>query len=137
MNTPASTRPVGHDKVEPALHQPVLHFNLSAEVEQLRRTDSWRTSSGPSATTLVHHADLRVVLAAMRRGVVMSDHRTVARITVHALEGRLRLRLPDRTEVLGGGELLVLDRGIVHDVEALEDSALLLTLAWPTEENCP
>jgi len=27
--------------------------------------------------------------------------------------------------------LLALDRGIAHDVEAFEDSALLLTIAWP------
>jgi hypothetical protein len=32
---------------------------------------------------------------------------------------------------LPAGRLLVLDRGIPHDVEALETSAFLLTIAWP------
>lgn len=136
MDMPVPPRPVGHKAVEPALHLPVLQFNLQAEAEQLRRAEAWCCSSGPSSTTLVHHPDLRLVLVAMRRGVVMSDHRTVARITVHALTGRIRLRLPDRTETLAAAEILVLDRGIVHDVEALEDSTFLLTLAWPSEENC-
>jgi hypothetical protein len=27
--------------------------------------------------------------------------------------------------------LLALDRGVAHDVHALEESALLLTIAWP------
>lgn len=136
MSSPVPPRPVGHKAVEPALHQPVLRFNLEAEAKQLRRAEAWCGSSGPSSTTLVHHPDLRLVLVAMRAGVVMSDHRTIARITVHALHGRVRLRLPDRTENLAAGEILVLDRGIVHDVEALEDSTFLLTLAWPSEEPC-
>ena len=29
------------------------------------------------------------------------------------------------------GGLLALDRGVSHDVHALEESALLLTIAWP------
>ena len=29
------------------------------------------------------------------------------------------------------GDLLMLDREVAHDVEALTDSAFLLTIAWP------
>jgi hypothetical protein len=29
------------------------------------------------------------------------------------------------------GHLLVLDRAVLHDVEAQEESAFLLTIAWP------
>jgi hypothetical protein len=31
---------------------------------------------------------------------------------------------------LSTGHLLVLDCGVLHDVEALEESALLLTISW-------
>jgi hypothetical protein len=31
------------------------------------------------------------------------------------------------------GGLLALDRGLPHDVEAIEESALLLTIAWPLQ----
>ena len=34
------------------------------------------------------------------------------------------------TPLLPGG-LLALDFGMPHDIEALEESALLLTIAWP------
>jgi hypothetical protein len=37
----------------------------------------------------------------------------------------------DREFDLPQGRLLVLDRGVQHDVEALQDSAFLLTVAWP------
>jgi quercetin dioxygenase-like cupin family protein len=34
---------------------------------------------------------------------------------------------------LASGHLLALERGIVHDVEALEESAFVLTIAWPKD----
>jgi len=36
---------------------------------------------------------------------------------------------------LSTGNLLVLDCGVLHDVEALEESALLLTIAWRREKT--
>jgi hypothetical protein len=34
---------------------------------------------------------------------------------------------------LPAGHMLALERGLPHDVEALEDSAFLLTIAWPED----
>ena len=39
--------------------------------------------------------------------------------------------LPDQKVSLTSGQLMVLDCGMVHDVEALEESAFLLTVSWP------
>jgi hypothetical protein len=33
------------------------------------------------------------------------------------------------------GTLLALDQGLPHDVEALEESAFLLTIAWPGRDE--
>jgi quercetin dioxygenase-like cupin family protein len=41
------------------------------------------------------------------------------------------MRALGRTFDLPLGSLLTLDRGAPHEVEALEDSAVLLTIAWP------
>jgi hypothetical protein len=40
-----------------------------------------------------------------------------------------------RVAQLASGHLLALDRSLKHDVEAIEDSALLLTIAWPAEPD--
>lgn len=42
------------------------------------------------------------------------------------LHGRLGIRLPDRTEYLGPGELLVVPRGVEHQPFAEEETHLLL-----------
>ena len=43
----------------------------------------------------------------------------------------MKVQLPEQTVDLPDGHLLVLDRALVHDLEALEESAILLTISWP------
>jgi hypothetical protein len=46
------------------------------------------------------------------------------------IEGAGLFPLADRKVSDSAGHLLVLDCGVLHDVEALEESALLLTITW-------
>jgi quercetin dioxygenase-like cupin family protein len=62
----------------------------------------------------------------------MSHHRAEGPISIHVIRGEIRVHLPeDRVENVSEGELLTLDRCLEHDVEGLEESACLLTIAWP------
>jgi quercetin dioxygenase-like cupin family protein len=126
--------PVGHAMTGDTLDTPVLQCDLAAEIESLHKGDAWLQETGPSSKTLVKHADLRIVLLAMRKKMLMHEHRTAARISVQTLAGHIRLKLSDRTVELPVGQLLVLDQCVPHDVEAEEDSAFLLTLSWPGDE---
>jgi hypothetical protein len=45
--------------------------------------------------------------------------------------GHILVRADGRTFDLPGGALLALDRSLPHEVEAVEDSAFVLTIAWP------
>jgi quercetin dioxygenase-like cupin family protein len=126
--------PVGHAMIGDTLDTPVLQCDLAAEIESLHKEDAWLQETGPSSKTLVKHADLRIVLLAMRKNMSMHEHRTAARISVQTLAGHIRLKLPDRTVELPAGQLLALDQCVPHDVEAEEDSAFLLTLSWPGDE---
>lgn len=106
-----------------------LEFDLTSEIEQLHREPEWNT--GRNAKTLIKYDDLRVVLLALRAQTRIPDHRTDGRISIQTVRGHLRIRADGRTFNLPMGGLLALDGGLVHDVEAVEDSALLLTIAWP------
>lgn len=61
----------------------------------------------------------------------MNEHHVDARISIHAIEGRIRIRLAEGLVEVSAGELVALDYGIPHDVEALEESAFVLTISWP------
>jgi quercetin dioxygenase-like cupin family protein len=108
---------------------PFLEFDLARELEQLCREP--QPTSGQNAKTLVKYDDFRIVLIALRAHARIPGHRADGRISVHTIRGHMRLRALERTFDLRAGDLLALDQGLPHDVEALEDSAFLLTIAWP------
>lgn len=111
------------------LECPMLSFDLTAEIERLRREDGWQ--AGRDSKTLVKHPDFRVVLTVLKSGARLHEHRAAGRISVHTIAGHIRMHVDSKTFDLPAGHLLALEREIAHDVEALEDSSFLLTIAWP------
>jgi len=109
---------------------PLLTFDLAAEIEQLHREEHWQ-KDGRISKTLVKYSDFRIVLVLMQKGTLMQEHKADARISIHALRGRLRVHLPEKTVELSAGHLLVLEKSLPHDVDALEESAFLLSISWP------
>jgi quercetin dioxygenase-like cupin family protein len=108
-----------------------LEFDLTRELEQLRAEPEW--NRGQNAKTLVKYGDFRVVLIALKAGATLPEHRTRGRITVQTVAGRVLVRAEGRTFDVPMGNLIALDQGLPHEVEALEESACLLTIAWPPE----
>ena len=106
-----------------------MEFDLAAEVHRLHDETTW--STGQNARTLFKYDDFRVVLTALQVNRKIPEHKTDGRISVHVLSGHIQLRASGRTFNLRPGGLLALDHGVAHDIEALEESAFLLTIAWP------
>jgi quercetin dioxygenase-like cupin family protein len=113
----------------PPMAAPFLEFDLKRELEQLRSEPEWGT--GQNARTLVKYDDFRVVLTALKARARLPGHQTEGRISIQTVVGHIQVRAQGRTFDLAAGSLLALDQGIPHDVEALEESAFLLTIAWP------
>ena len=132
--TKSSVRPnAGHEFIEGTLSGPVLQFDLGEEIDQQQKEDSWIHGIGRSSKTLVKHDDLRIVLISLKANTQMHEHRAAARISVQTLTGHVQLRVVGRTVDLPAGHLLALDQCLPHDVVALKDSSVLLTLSWPPE----
>ncbi|HET8723328.1 MAG TPA: hypothetical protein VFM53_03925 [Anaeromyxobacteraceae bacterium] len=112
------------------LRDPLAHFDLPAAERDLRQEVALGVE-GHSAVTLAKYPDLRVVLIALRRGARRVEARTDARVTLHALRGNLEVQFPDGALDLPAGHLVALDREVGFRLEALTESAVLLTLSWP------
>ncbi len=106
-----------------------VEFDFPAEIEKLKKEPAWQR--GRNAKTIAKYPDLRVVLTIVRAGTRLREHHAGGRISVQTLAGHIRMHALDRTFDLGAGQALVLDRAVPHDVEAVQDSAFLLTIAWP------
>ena len=113
----------------PPKADPFMEFDLPAEIHHLHAETTW--STGQNARTLIKYDDLRVVLIALAAEARMPEHKAEGRISIHVLSGHAHVRASGRTFSLRAGGLLALDHGVPHDVHALEESALLLTIAWP------
>ena len=111
------------------LESPILSFDLNAELERLRNENAWQ--GGRNSKTLLKHSDFRVVLTVLKSNARLHEHKAAGRISVQAIAGHIRMHVRDEVIDLPAGHLLALERALPHDVEALEDSAFLLTIAWP------
>ena len=113
---------------------PFLPFKLQGELHRLRTEDHpWQ--AGRNAKILVKYPDFRILLVGLRAGTHLAEHRAAGSISVQTIAGRVLIRAAGRVFDLREGELLALGREVPHDVEALAESAILVTIAWPGAER--
>ncbi len=132
---PSAAYPPGqtHGSPELPMHQvaqPRLTFDLGAELAKLRAEDAWKQGVR-NAKTLVKEPNFRLVLISIRQGGRLEAHRAPGRISIQTLSGHLRLQVSGEAIDLTAGQILILDPDVVHDVEGVDESAFLLTIAWP------
>ena len=127
-----SQRP--HPSTERPLDAPLLTFDLAALLVQIKDEDPWQQGRR-NAMTLHKGPGLQVVLIAMHANTTIPSHRADGPISVQALEGRLTFRTEAHAVPLSPGQLLTLHAGMPHAVEAIEESAFLLTMGTAAEES--
>lgn len=104
-------------------------FDLSRELEKLRQSPEWE--SGIARKLLISYPDLQVTLRRMKAGSRIPEHYNPGRICVQTISGHIRMHADGKLFDLPQGKMLVLDRAVTHDVEAVVESAFLLTVAYP------
>ena len=105
---------------------PIGRFDLAAEIDQMRNSPR---SAGHVGKTLLHDKDVRIVLMLLDRGAQIPTHRAKGALTFQGLEGRMIITLLGTSFDLAPGQLLAIERNVAHALVAVEDSALLLTIA--------
>jgi quercetin dioxygenase-like cupin family protein len=111
----------------------IEQFDLPTIDAELRAGEAY-LRDGHTARTLVRGSVLRVIFVVIRKGCKMGEHRAKEQSSVHVVSGAARVQMRDRSVELGAGQLLVLQVGEFHDVEAIVDTALMLNIGWRAEE---
>jgi len=105
----------------------LIAVDIRAEIVRLKSEPAW-ASGDRHGFSLVKGDGINVALMLLKTGATLQEHHTKAPITVHLLEGRINFIAADKPHLLTAGMLIALDRAIAHSIEALEDSALILTV---------
>jgi len=108
-------------------------FDLLKEIADSEQKKPW--PSGLYAKTLFKKHDFRIVLITMESTARMKEHHADGTISIQVLKGHIRLNVHDNPHDLHTGSLFTLAASIRHDLEAIEDSAFLLTISWPSDEE--
>ena len=58
----------------------------------------------------------------------LAEHTTAGTVSIHALDGRLRVNAGGEAHELTAGQLVVLAPGVAHDLTAVEPTRMLLTV---------
>ena len=84
--------------------------------------------SGRRQITLYKHGATTIAVFLFGRLTHLSPHRTNGTVVINVLRGRLRVTAEREEHDLGAGQLLVLAAGVEHNVVAVEESVMLLTV---------
>lgn len=122
------TFPIGAQRTPECTAGTFLKFDLKAQIEHLKSEPAWQ--NGRNAKTLVKYPDFRIVLMMLKAKTRIQEHHADGRISVETVAGHIRMHVAGTEIDLPVGHLLALDHAVPHDVEAIEDSAFLLTIAW-------
>ena len=106
-------------------------LDLEKELAEMHRSPEWQ--SGMARKALIRYPDFQVTLRAMKANTRIPEHHNPGRICVQTVRGHIRMHADGRLFDLPQGKALVLDRALTHDVEALDESAFLLTVAVPQD----
>ncbi len=105
-------------------------FDLVSELSRFTQLKPWK--SGLSSRLLFKADDLRLVLISLESGARIKEHHADGTISIHCLQGTLCVHVQGDAHEVRAGQVLTVLAGLKHDVEAREESAFLLTVAWPT-----
>lgn len=107
---------------------PVLAIDLAAAACQLQQESTW--SANRNAVTLVKHPDFRLVLTALKTGARVAHHSARGTVLIHVLTGHVRATIYGEDLDLEAGQILSLDPNLDHDITAVSDAQLLITIGW-------
>ncbi len=96
------------------------------EVIDVRPLDNMLATS--KTKTLIKTPEVEVIRMVLPAGKILSEHKAPGEIIVQCLEGDITFTTMGEQKSLRSGDMLFLEAGERHALEASEDSSFLLTI---------
>ncbi len=102
-----------------------LHFG---DLARMLREEPVEAKEGHRQTGLIHRGPLRLLLFTFEAGGRLPEHRAPGHIVIHCLRGELSVTAGGVGHQIVAGQAVVIDPDVLHAVEALAESEMLLTV---------
>ncbi|RYD75275.1 MAG: hypothetical protein EOP53_16760 [Sphingobacteriales bacterium] len=113
---------------ERVLDASITEIDINAFIEKIKSESTWKDSDRNSMT--IHKSEqLVVVLIGLHEGAEMKPHKAGGILSLQVLHGKIDFIAEDKKTTMKKGNMLVLHENIFHNVIALEESFLLLSIA--------
>lgn len=116
------------------LSAPTITFSIAEEIRRLRQEPEW-VSGSRNSVTVVNTDNLSIVLTVIKKGGSLSSNEVDGPYTLQVISGAVKFGVPGKPLTLPAGTVIALDKAIPPDIQALEDSELLLTIVKETNER--
>ena len=117
------------------LNPELLSLDLADEINALKSEPTWQGGDRNARTLYKDPADLRVVLTVLKAGAVLAKHSAPGPVTIHVIDGHGRLQVGERILEMKSGSLVALERNREHSLDAIDDCAVLISIAWPADDH--
>lgn len=115
------------------IEAPMLMFSIDKETNKLKKEPTW-SDNDRNSITLQKNSRLRVVLISMHKGADLHEHTVEGPITLYVVSGKINFTAEEDSVELRTNDLVVLEKTIPHNVEALEDTTFILTIIQPNND---
>lgn len=112
---------------EDRLASPVQVVDLAAAAAELR-AEAHAPVAGHRQIAVIRHGPVTIIQFVFDKGGLLKQHRADGVVTIHVLEGRLKVIVEDEAREIGRDEIMALAPGVMHSVLALAPSDMLLTV---------
>ncbi|HZO80254.1 MAG TPA: cupin domain-containing protein [Candidatus Binataceae bacterium] len=116
------------DKTGERARAPFAVFVLDEARRHVINGPQWKANDRAS-TSIVKNDDLTVSLLILKPGAHLRQHAARKAASAQVLSGRIRFTAAGAEREVGPGMLAMVEGGVPHAVEALEESAVLLIAA--------
>jgi len=100
----------------------IASLKITDEIARLKRGPQW-AAGDRVAESLAKNSEISVTLLILKQGAGLKEHRARGTVALTIVTGSIRLN----GATLDAGTVAVIDSEAPHAVEALEESALVLT----------
>lgn len=111
-----------------------VFIDIHSFLTQLKEEKAWEKNDRNGITVFKSNA-LTMVLTALRKSAVIKENSVDGFITWQVLDGKVRVTTPDGDIDAEKGQILAFHPNIVHSLEALTDTKILLTTYTQDEEQ--